>query len=253
MAKKSTAVAESATIEEKLKALYDLQTIDSQIDRIYTVRGELPLEVEDLEDELAGLETRLAKLNEESADLDKSISGKKIMIEECNALIKKYKEQQGSVRNNREFEALSKEIEFQELEIQLCEKRIREYKTGIEQKKLLIEGTEARIAERQKDLEAKRKELEEIVAETEKEENDLLKKSAKAKKIIDERLTQAYDRIRGNARNGLVVVNVERDACGGCFSKIPPQRQMDIQSHKKIIVCENCGRILVDFREEEEA
>ena len=236
-------------VEKRLRALYDLQQIDSAIDNIKQVRGELPLEVEDLEDEIAGLHTRIDNMKGEVKDLEKSISDRKNIMVESKAAIEKYQEQQKNVRNNREFDTLSKEIEYQELEIQLQEKEIKKSKGDIDAKKKVLEVTEAKVAEREADLDAKRKELEEIVAETEKEESTLLAKSEKAEKIIEERLLTAYKRIRGNAKNGLAVVNVERDACGGCFSKIPPQRQMDINSNKKVIVCENCGRVLVDFLE----
>jgi len=248
MAKKADAKkVETVPVEAKLKALYDLQKIDSEIDRLHTIRGELPLEVQDLEDELEGLKTRVAKLNEDKAALDKEVSGKKIAIDEANSQIAKYKEQQDNVRNNREFESLSKEIEFQELEIQLCEKRIREFSAQIDAKVEVITSTSNKLDERTKDLEAKQAELEEIIQETEKDEKSLQTKSTKAQKDIDERLLTAYHRIRGNSRNGLALVNIQRDSCGGCFSKIPPQRALDIASHKKIIVCESCGRILVDF------
>jgi uncharacterized protein len=203
--------------------------------------------VQDLEDELEGLHTRLVKLNEEVKELEKSISDKKNGKEEAKNLIKKYEEQQANVRNNREYDALTKEIEFQNLEIQLCEKRIKEAQTGIKAKQDLIKATEEKYADRKNDLEIKKKELEEIIAETKKEEDELQTRADKDRSHIDDRLLTAYQRIRTNARNGLAVVNVERDSCGGCFSKIPPQRQMDIKSHKKVIVCENCGRILVDF------
>ena len=244
-----TAAKKENPIEEKLKALYNLQLIDSNIDRINTIRGELPLEVQDLEDELAGLQTRLEKLMGGVHDLEKEISARKIKMTECNELIKKYAEQQQNVRNNREYDSLTKEIEFQTLEIELCEKKIKEHKAEIAAKQEIIDSTKTNIKEREGDLEAKKAELDSIVNETRKEEDSYLKDRKKAANIVDDRLLAAYERIRGNARNGLAVVNVERDACGGCFSKIPPQRQLDIRSHKKIIVCENCGRILIDFNE----
>lgn len=236
-------------VEEKLRALYNLQLIDSNITRINTVRGELPLEVQDLEDELAGLQTRLEKLMGGVHDLEKEISARKIKMTECNELIKKYGEQQQNVRNNREYDSLTKEIEFQTLEIELCEKKIKEHKADIAAKQEIVDATKANIAEREADLDAKKKELDDIVSETQKEEESYLKDRKKALAKVDDRLLKAYERIRGNALNGLAVVNVERDACGGCFSKIPPQRQLDIASHKKVIVCENCGRILIDFME----
>ncbi|MGB0165507.1 MAG: zinc ribbon domain-containing protein [Luteibaculum sp.] len=247
-----TAAKKENSIEEKLRALYNLQLIDSNIDRINTIRGELPLEVQDLEDELAGLQTRLEKMMMGVHELEKEISARKIKMTECNELIKKYAEQQQNVRNNREYDSLTKEIEFQTLEIELCEKKIKEHKAEIAAKQELIDSTKKHIEEREADLEAKKKELEDIVKETQKEEDSYLKERKKAASSVDDRLLKAYDRIRGNAINGLAVVNVERDACGGCFSKIPPQRQLDIKSHKKIIVCENCGRILIDFNERTE-
>lgn len=233
-------------VEEKLRALYELQQIDSQIDRIRTVRGELPLEVRDLEDEVAGLETRANNLNEEIRQLEESITEKKNVMKDAAAMIKKYEGQQGKVRNNREFDSLSKEIEFQNLEIQLAEKRIKEFKAQIAAKKELIDGSAAALAERQNDLKLKKEELEDIVSETRKEEEELLARSGTAEVKIEARLLNAYKRVRQNVRNGLAVVPVQRDACGGCFNKIPPQRQLDIRMHKKIIVCEHCGRILVD-------
>ena len=234
------------SVEERLRALYSLQLVDSEIDKIKTLRGELPLEVQDLEDEIAGLETRLNNLKDEVRNLEKSISGKNNEITEAQALIKKYEEQQKNVRNNREYDSLSKEIEYQTLEIELCNKKIREFTAQIEEKKELIANSEAQLAERKSDLETKQSELEEITSDTQKEEETLLKKSEKIQSLIEERLLAAYKRIRTNARNGLAVVSIQRDACGGCFNQIPPQRQLDIKSRKKIIVCEYCGRILVD-------
>jgi predicted nucleic acid-binding Zn-ribbon protein len=233
-------------VEEKLKALYELQQIDSQIDRIRTVRGELPLEVRDLEDEVAGLDTRANNLNEEIKTLEDGITEKKNVMKDAAAAIKKYEGQQGKVRNNREFDSLSKEIEFQNLEIQLSEKRIKEFKAQIAAKKEMIDGSQAALDERKNDLKLKREELEDIVSETKKEEDELLGRSKVAETKIEARLLNAYKRVRQNVRNGLAVVPVQRDACGGCFNKIPPQRQLDIRMHKKIIVCEHCGRILVD-------
>ncbi len=234
------------SVEERLRALYSLQLVDSEIDKIRTLRGELPLEVQDLEDEIAGLETRLGNLREEVVALDKSVSKKNLEISEAEALIKKYEEQQKNVRNNREFDSLSKEIEFQNLEIELFNKKIREFNVQIEDKKLVIADSEAILAERKTDLENKRAELDEIISDTQKEEEGLFKKLEEVQDVIEERLLTAYKRIRSNARNGLAVVPVQRDACGGCFNQIPPQRQLDIKSRKKIIVCEYCGRILVD-------
>jgi uncharacterized protein len=243
MAKAKT---EDISVEEKLRTLFELQQIDSKIDKIRTVRGELPLEVRDLEDIVAGLETRVNNLTEELKAMEDGISEKKNVMKDAAALIKKYEAQQGKVRNNREYDAITKEIEFQNLEIQLAEKRIKEYKANMIAKKEIIETSEEELKERQKDLKLKQKELAEIVAETEKEEEALLKKSKNSESMIEDRLLNAYKRIRGNVMNGLGVVTVERDACGGCFNKIPPQRQLDIRTHKKVIVCEHCGRILVD-------
>ena len=234
------------SIEKKLIALYTLQQNDSKIDRIKIVRGELPLEVEDLEDEVAGLETRIDNYIQEIEMLDKQVGDKQMAIKESQGLIKRYEEQQNNVRNNREYDALTKEIEFQNLEIQLAEKRIREFTAQLTMSKEEIENAQHELSDRKNDLEAKRGELTDIVAETELEENELKSKSEEQQRLIEERLLIAYKRIRKNARNGLAVVPVERDACGGCFSYIPPQRQLDIKLHKKIIVCEFCGRILVD-------
>ncbi len=234
------------SIEQKLKALYSLQQIDSQVDKIRIVRGELPLEVEDLEDEIAGLETRIEKYDLETEELNKAIVDKQNATTDSKVLIKKYEEQQMNVRNNREYDSLTKEIEFQNLEVQLCEKRIKEYTFKLDAIKEDVEKSQALLDERKNDLEIKKSELKDIVAETEKEEQDLLANSQKNQRFIEDRLLVAYQRIRKNARNGLAVVQIERDACGGCFNKIPPQHQLDIRMHKKIIVCEYCGRILVD-------
>ena len=235
-----------ASVEGKLKSLYQLQLIDSKIDRLRTVRGELPLEVSDLEDTVLGLETRLKNVELEVSELDTTLNEKKQAIKDFQANIKKYEQQQGKVRNNREYDAITKEIEFQNLEIQLAEKRIKEAKANIALKSELLEKSKIDFEERSKDLKAKKGELDEIIAETEKEEKELMKESESASSSIEERLLNAYKRIRSNSRNGLAVVAVERDACGGCYNKIPPQRQLDIRLNKKIIVCEQCGRVLVD-------
>ena len=240
------------TVAEKLKALYNKQLVDTAIDKIKILRGELPLEVQDLEDEIEGLQTRVSKFDEDVEALEKSISGKNQEITNSQELIKKYQDQQNNVRNNREYDSLSKEIEFQTLEIELCEKRIREFTALIEDKKVVIGESASVLSERKLDLENKKQELDAIIDETKKEEEVLEKKSAGLDEIIEDRLSSAYKKIRANARNGLAVVPVERDACGGCFNKIPPQRQLDIASHKKIIVCEYCGRILVDAKMGEE-
>lgn len=246
MNKEEITQGKEISIEDRLIALYSLQKIDSQIDRIRIVHGELPLEVEDLEDEIAGLETRLNRHKEEIDVIDASIKGKRDAIKQSEMLIKRYEEQQLNVRNNREYDSLSKEIEFQGLEIQLLEKKIREHNADLELKKVSVEEAEKALSERNEDLAVKRKELKEIVSETEKEEEDLIRQSEDYTRQIEDRLLIAYKRIRKNALNGLAVVKVERDACGGCFNKIPPQRQLDIRMHKKVIVCEYCGRILVD-------
>ena len=241
MAKKS-----DVTVEEKLRALYDLQLIDSRVDEIRNVRGELPLEVEDLEDEVAGLTTRLEKMDADLEVIDQDITKKKNLIEDARASIKKYTEQQKNVRNNREFNALSKEVEFQELEIELAEKQIKEYRAQIEQKKEVIEQTKERLDERQKHLEHKKNELDEILAETEKEEQALIEKSKEYQEQIEERLVNAYNRIRTSVKNGLAVVPIERGASGGSFFTIPPQVIMEIAGRRKIITDEHSGRILVD-------
>lgn len=234
------------TVEEKLQNLYELQRIDTEIDKIKTLRGELPLEVQDLEDEIAGLETRIENLKVELGELDKTASTRKMDIKKAEKAIKKYSEQLDNVRNNREYDALSKEIEFQKLEIELQEKRIREAQKAKAEKEALMEESKKRYADKVSDLEAKKGELNDIINETHKDEESLQSKSEELAATIDERLLTAYRRIRANARNGLAVVTVDRDACGGCFNKIPPQRQLDIRSRKKIIVCEYCGRILID-------
>ncbi|NNF01183.1 MAG: hypothetical protein HKN22_00720 [Bacteroidia bacterium] len=234
------------TIEDKLIVLYQLQRIDSQIDRIKTIRGELPMEVSDLEDEIAGLETRITNYKDECASLEEEINNKKLVIKEANAAIKKYQAQQMNVKNNREFDSLNKEMEFQQLEIQLAEKRIKEHGFALENKKEELAAAEVKFKERNEDLSTKKGELESIIAETEKEEKELNANSKKADDKLEGRLLEAYKRIRENARNGLAVVSIERSACGGCFNKIPPQRQLEIRQRKKIIVCEHCGRVLVD-------
>ena len=234
------------SVEERLRALYDLQLIDSRVDEIRNVRGELPLEVQDLEDEVEGLNTRLEKLSANLELIDNEIASKKNLIEEAKGLIKKYSEQQKNVRNNREYNSLTKEIEFQELEIQLAEKHIKEFKVQIEQKKEVIAETKDRLKERQTHLKHKRGELDAILAETEKEELALIKKSEEYQEKIESRLIEAYHRIRNNVKNGLAVVAIERGASGGSFFTIPPQVQVEIASRKKVITDEHSGRILVD-------
>ncbi|MFI0428334.1 zinc ribbon domain-containing protein [Mariniflexile sp. HMF6888] len=240
------------TVEERLRALYDLQLIDSRIDEIRNVRGELPLEVRDLEDEVAGLTTRLEKLVSSLEVVDNDIISKKNQIEESKSLIKKYSEQQKNVRNNREFNSLTKEVEFQELEIELAEKHIKEFKAQIEQKKVVISETKERLKERENHLKHKKGELDAILAETEKEEQALIGKSKEYQEQIEERLVAAYNRIRKNVKNGLAVVPIERGASGGSFFTIPPQIQVEIAARKKVITDEHSGRILVDAQLAEE-
>jgi predicted nucleic acid-binding Zn-ribbon protein len=234
------------SVEEKLRALYDLQLVVSEIDKIKTLRGELPLEVQDLEDEITGLTTRVNNYSTEIKDAEFEIATKKNDIENAKSLVEKYTAQQDNVRNNREYEALSKEIEYQGLEVELSEKKIKEYSALLRNKIEELEKAKVQIEERTLDLDHKKAELNEIVSETKQEEERLREKAKTIEEIIEPRLLSAFKRIRKNARNGLAVVYVQRDACGGCFNKIPPQRQMDIRLRKKIIVCEYCGRILVD-------
>lgn len=233
-------------IEERLKLLYELQKVFSEKDKLKVLRGELPLEVQDLEDEIAGLKTRVNNYHDDIKNLETAISNRKAAIQESKVLITKYTEQQNNVRNNREFDSLSKEIEFQNLEIELSEKRIKEHTAELSQKTEAVEISKTLLVEREADLENKQNELEEITEETKIETERLNEKASKIEELIEERLLTAFRRIRKNARNGLAVVSVERDSCGGCFNKIPPQRQMDIALRKKVIVCEYCGRILVD-------
>ena len=230
---------------EKIKALYDLQKIDFQIDEINKVKGELPLEVQDLEDEIAGLNTRMGNINAEIEELNTLTRQRKREIDQAQMQIAKYNEQQNNVRNNREFDAIAKEIEYQELEITFAETRLKEYAAAIKAKKALLEDAEASLAEHNIDLTAKKSELEGIEAETSAQTEALEAQAVVAKAKIDERLLAAYNRIRSKVHNGLAVVTVQRDACSGCFNRIPPQRQADIRAGKKLIVCEYCGRILV--------
>lgn len=246
MAKEAKKDPTEMSVEQKLKTLYQLQTMLSEIDKIKTLRGELPLEVQDLEDEVTGLSTRIEKIKGEIEELKSSVASKKIEIETAKASIEKYKNQQDNVRNNREYDVLTKEIEFQSLEVELCEKRIREYTASIKAKEEEIEKSNQTLEERQKDLEIKKNELDEIISETKQEEEKLREKAKNLETMIEPRLLQAFKRIRKNSRNGLGITYVQRDACGGCFNKIPPQRQLDIKMHKKIIPCEYCGRILID-------
>lgn len=238
--------AEEITIEQKLLSLYNLQQICTQIDNIRMVRGELPEEIRDKEDECEGKRTRIAKFHDEISNLKTKISGEGTKKEEALAAIKKYEEQQNNVRNNREYESLSKEIEYQNLEIQVADKHKVKYETEISEKEVLIQETEEKLKELEEILAQKKEELKGIMADTEKEEAELLERAEGLKAKVDQRLMTAFERIRKNAHNGLAIVKIERDACGGCFSKIPPQRQLDIALHKKIIVCEACGRIFID-------
>lgn len=242
MSKKTTATS----AEEKLRALYDLQLIDSRIDRLRVIRGELPLEVEDLEDELAGLTARLERLQNDAEEIKSKIQERKESIIDSGAMIKRFEEQQNSVRNNREFESLNKEIEYQSLEIQLSEKRIREAEAQLEQKAEVIKEVQEKHDHRSEDLKTKRAELDEIIAETRAEEEILNTLSGAMAETIDDRLLQAYLRIRGGAKNGMAVVPIERDASAGSYIKIPPQRILDVSARKRIIVDEHSGRILVD-------
>ena len=233
------------SMQEKIVALYELQKIDSQIDEINKIKGELPLEVQDLEDEIAGLNTRISNIEAEIEEINSLSKQRSREKDQAQMLIAKYKEQQNNVRNNREFDAITKEIEYQELEIALAEKRLKEYAAATKVKKAALENTEALLAERSIDLNAKKTELESIESETEDQVKELAVQAESAKGKIDERLLAAYNRIRSKVHNGLAVVTVQRDACSGCFNRIPPQRQADIRLGKKLIVCEYCGRILV--------
>ncbi len=242
---KNMADTDSIAMEQKLHTLYRIQQTDTKIDKIYLLRGELPLEVQDLEDEIAGLQTRVSNAKAEIKEIEKANADHKHAIEESKHLIAKYDAQRDHVKNNREYESISKEIEYQDLEQQVAAKKIRENDALIDEKKVVITEAEDQLAHRQKDLVEKKKELETIVEETAKEEEDLLKEREELASQIDERMMVAYTKVRANAHNKLAVVTVTRDACGGCFNKIPPQRRLDIEESKKIIVCEYCGRILV--------
>ncbi len=238
--------SENLSVEERLKALYELQTILSEIDRIKIVRGELPIEVQDLEDDIARLQTRISNFKAEIDDLKKKLSAEKAKIEESKMKINRYKEQIENVSNNREYDLLSKEIEFQTLEIELSEKHINEFNRVIENKNADIASIEENLVDRKHILDEKKQELEEIVAETRQDEERLREQAHAIEPRIDERTLTAFKRIRKNARNGLGVVYIQRNACGGCFNRIPPQKQLEIKMHKKIIVCEYCGRIMID-------
>lgn len=246
MATEMQSAEKELSVEEKLTALYQLQVMMSEIDKIKTLRGELPLEVQDLEDEIIGLETRADNYQNEIKELGTYISDQKNSIVQAQALIAKYKEQIDNVRNNREFDNLSKELEYQNLEVELSEKRIRESEISIKSKEEELAEINERLSERREDLKLKKEELESIVSETKQEEEKLREKAKNLEANIEPRLLTAFKRIRKSARNGLAVVTIQRDACGGCFNKIPAQRQMDIKLRKKIIVCEYCGRIMID-------
>ena len=234
------------SVEEKLQSLFQLQTMLTEIDKIKTLRGELPLEVQDLEEEIAGLTTRIEKASADVVEMSKGVAENKNTIEVSRQAVNKYQEQQDHVSNNREFDSLNKEIEFKNLEIELAEKRIREFTNAINAKKEEIENNRALVAEKQQDLEVKKSELQEIIEENRQEEERLREKCKNLELNIEPRLLQSFKRIRNNTRNGLGIVYVQRESCGGCFNKIPPQRQLDIRMRKKIIVCEYCGRIMID-------
>src|SRR6186713_962418 len=234
------------SVEEKLTSLLYLQKIESKLDEIHILKGELPMEVNDLEDEIQGLHARKVRIEEEVNGVNEFIEQKKEAIKEAQALIKKYEKQSENVKNNREFEAINKEIEMQQLEVKLCEKHIKDANEEIAEKAVALEKAKKALSSKEGVLNTKKGELEKIIAATEKEERHFNKMVAEAREHVDDRLLTSYDKIRKSYRNGLAVVPVERDACGGCFNAIPPQRQSEIRQHKKIIVCENCGRILVD-------
>ena len=246
MANDKTKQEKELTVEERLKTLYQLQAILSEVDRIKTIRGELPLEVQDLEDEIAGLQTRIQNYKNDIDKLDDDVKKQKRDIDEAKARIDKYTEQQNNVRNNREFDFLTKEIEYEHLNIELAEKRLNEFTKQIEQRNADVATAEENLADRNHILEDKKGELNEIVSETKQDEEKLREQAKKLEGKIEPRLLTAFKRIRKNARNGLGIVYIQRNACGGCFNRIPPQRQMEIKMHKKVIVCEYCGRILID-------
>lgn len=240
------AITKNMTVEERLRALYDLQTIDTQLDDIETLKGELPMEVQDLEDDIEGLETRIRRLKDDLKGVEGDIKKYFATIKEAENLILKYEKQQDNVKNNREYEALMKEIELQKLDIQLANKRIREAKIVAQNKEMTIRASEARLERKKEDLKLKKEELNKIIKTTEKEEVKLRKRREKAQKKIERRLLKSYERVRRTYKNRLGVVTVERDACGGCFNRIPPQVQMEIKKRKRIMPCEHCGRVLVD-------
>lgn len=238
-----------STVAQKLDSLIKLQQLDSELDELTKVRGALPEEVEDLEDEIAGYQTRITKIENEITEVEKSIEDKRTAIKNAEKLIAKYEEQQMNVRNNREYDAITKEIELQQLEIQISEKKIKEAYESLEEKKGQIDSTRELLDERNKDLAGKKSELDVIISESEEEEQKLMKAREKATKQIEDRLLKSYTKIRNNAKNGLAVVSVKRGACGGCFNVVPPQRQAEVREKKKLIVCEHCGRILADVED----
>jgi predicted nucleic acid-binding Zn-ribbon protein len=239
----------TTTVSKKLDALVKLQDIDSQLDEIKKIKGDLPEEVQDLEDEIAGLQTRIQKFKSEIKELEAQIKTQEQAIKEHKKLIAKYKEQQENVRNDREYQAIMRELESQELDIKLAEKTINELNRKMDDKHNEIEKTHSNLIERQKDLEIKQNELQSIIKESEEDEERLYKEREKRRKHVPDNLYLAYQKLRANARNGLAVVSVKRDACGGCFNIVPPQRQVDVKERKKIVVCEHCGRILADVEE----
>jgi|JI61114C2RNA_FD_contig_81_1492631_length_1293_multi_3_in_0_out_0_2 predicted nucleic acid-binding Zn-ribbon protein len=242
------AVQKSFSVEDKLKALFSVQALDSKLDKLRAVRGELPMEVSDLEDELAGLQTRITNISNEIVEINDKIKGNTERIKDSQALIKKYTEQLNNVKNNREFDALNKEIELQGLEILAAEKRINDLNRQVEEKNAMTVDVSSSLEGRVLDLEHKKAELTEIVAETEKEESHLLAERIEVEKHVEEKLLKAYDRIRINVKNGIAVAPILRSSCGGCFAKMPPQLEADIKSYKKIVICEHCGRVLVDAK-----
>ena len=240
------AVQKEIPVEEKLLALYTLQQVDAKINEIKTIRGELPIEVRDLEDELEGLKTRIAHLEQDLSDAEQVIANYKAAKKDAEAQVKKYEKQQDNVKNNREFDALSKEIEMAKLEAQLNEKRAKDYVETVSAKQTALEEAQKNIKDKEKFLKTKKSELDNVISETEAEEFELNQQASEARKSIEERLLMGYDKIRRSYKNGLAVVTVQRDACGGCFNRIPPQRQIEIRQHRKVILCEHCGRIMVD-------
>lgn len=240
------ATVKEYSVEEKLASVLRLQKMDSKLDEIQVLKGELPMEVKDLEDEIEGLNTRLSHVEDEIRGIQDFIANKKTAIKDSEALMKKYEKQQDNVKNNREFEAITKEIEMQSLEIKLAEKHIKDANEEVKDKSRVLEGAKKQIGDKESNLKHKKGELEKIIAETDKEEKAFRKESDEARSKVEARLLGAYEKIRTNYRNGLAVVTISRDSCGGCFNAIPPQRQAEIRQRKKIIVCEHCGRILVD-------